>query len=235
MSEWNSTDDELRDLAYEGGWTAVEIADLARLVLREREELQRQDRRRLDECEAHDREVRRAEQAEAERDELREYNRLLVAGNHSCLKEAHDELDQARAALARVEDLAAHRARIIDALISGRTPPPDDLDAIRARAAIAGGTPPAGVAEQESNHPGPCKAEYRPGDDTRRCSKGKDHDGEHRSGAITWRDPMRVVAGDSPAATHKFDPGVSATGADICRVPGCQRLENHYLHTKDTP
>jgi hypothetical protein len=33
-----------------------------------------------------------------------------------------------------------------------------------------------------------------------------------------------------PDVHHTFWPGVSATGATICRAPGCQRLENHYLH-----
>ncbi len=57
--------------------------------------------------------------------------------------------------------------------------------------------------EREPSGPGPCGAGYLPDDPTRRCSKGAGHDGEHRSGAVTWRDPLRVVAGDTPAAADE--------------------------------
>lgn len=137
MTDWNPTDDELREIAAEYQYS-YPARQLARLVLREREELARERlinrgngesaawlnvHRLLDATRA------RAEQAEAERDELRQDVEALVDDLRAVRLE-RDQIkardDQARAALARVTEVCDN-----DATASGL------LQVAQVRAALA--------------------------------------------------------------------------------------------------
>lgn len=155
----------------------------------------------------------------AECDELREYNRLLVEGNSACLKEAHDELDQARAALARVEALYQHP--------NGGTWP--SVPSAKIRDAIAGDPPAAGYgADMGTSRPGQGESKLDGNSGPAAGCRIADVDGDPVlvHGATDWDDTTRAMFVEAaraaaPTEVHKpfTDDGVTYCGWD--KHEGC--------------